>query len=133
MTPDRPEPDSLSRIRQEIESVDRSIVLLLAARLEAADRAIRARAAHDRHVTDREQERRVLVRGRTWAEELGLPRPLVENLFRSLLEEGKARYLSAEGPPDSPFVTVLLAAPAGLAVSSRRDAHSQLVAVPTSR
>lgn len=133
MTADHPESDSLTQVRQEIESVDRSIVLLLAARLDAADRAIRARIGRDRHVTDREQERRILVRSGTWAEELGVPRSLVENLFRSLIEEGKARFLSAESPPDSPVVTVLLTPPAGSAGSPRRDAHSQLVAVPTPR
>jgi chorismate mutase len=133
MTADRPELDALAQVRQEIESVDRSIVMMLAARLGAADRAIRARVAHDRPVTDREEERRILLRSRTWAEEFGVPRPLVENLFRSLVEEGKARYLSAEGPPDSAVVTVLLAPPPGAAVPPRRDARSELVVVPTSR
>jgi chorismate mutase len=133
MTSDRPEPTSLAGIRQEIESVDRSIVLLLSARLEAADRAIRARVAHERDVTNLAQEHRVLLRARTWAEELGVPRALVEDLFRSLLEEGKARFRGAEGRPDSPVVTVLLAAPAGSDMSPRRDTRPQFTAVPTSR
>jgi chorismate mutase len=133
MTADHSEPDTLAQVRLEIESVDRSIVLLLAARLDAADRAIRARVARDRRVADREQERRILLRSGRWAEELGVPRSLVDNLFRSLVEEGKARFLSAEGPSDSPVVTVLLAPPAGPAASPRRDPRSQLVAVPASR
>jgi chorismate mutase len=133
MTADRPEPESLAKVRQEIESVDRSIVMLLAARLDAADRAIRMRVALGQPVTNREQERRILIRGRTWAEEFGVPRLLVENLLRSLVEEGKARFLSTGGPRDARVVTVLLAPPVGSAVPPRRGTDSQLVTIPTSR
>ncbi|MCW6167258.1 MAG: chorismate mutase [Thermoplasmatales archaeon] len=50
-------------MRNEIESVDRSIVLLLAARLDAARRALSLRAPSERRVTDPGQERRVLSAG----------------------------------------------------------------------
>jgi len=127
------EPESLTRVRHEIECVDRSIVLLLAARLDAAQRAIRLRAARKGRVTDPDQERRVLLRSHKWAHELGLPQKLVDNLFRSLLEEGKTRFQLSESPPESPVVTVLLAAPAGAARALGRETQLQLVPVPTSR
>jgi chorismate mutase len=133
MKSDRPETDSLLRIRQELESIDRTIVLALAARLDAAHRAIRMRAARGHPITDREQERRVLLRSRRWAEEFGVSKALVESLFRSLVEEGKARYLSVESRLDSPVVTVLLASPGGSEMAARNHAHAQLVAVPKSR
>jgi chorismate mutase len=133
MSADRPEPESLARVRHEIECVDRSIVFLLAARLDAAQRAIRLRAARNGRVSDPEQERRVLQRGHRWAHELGLPPKLVDNLFRSLLEEGKTRFQTGEKPLESPLVTVLLAAPAGTVSDLRRDAHLQLVPVPPTR
>jgi chorismate mutase len=133
MTPDHTANGSLSVLRKEIESVDRSIVLLLAARLDAAQRALRLRVAQGRHVTDGEQERRVLLRSRIWADELGVPPRLIDHLFRSLVEEGKARFLSAGGPPDSRVVTVLLAGPKGTTVHLEGDPDPQLVAVPASR
>lgn len=123
--------ETLARLRREIESIDRSILLLLAARLHAAQRAIRVRGARTGSVTDREQERRVLLRGQRWAEELGLPPRLVENLFRSILEEGKTRVQVGEELPESPVVTLLLASPAESARSSR-DPRLQLVPVPAS-
>lgn len=133
MTPDLPELDSLERLRREIESVDRSIVLLLAARMDAAHRTLRVRVAHDHRLTDRGQERRVLERSRAWADELGLSRECVEHLFQSLIEEGKARFRSAEGHRESPVVTVLLADPTGPVVRLGRTPHPELVAVPSPR
>jgi len=133
MTSDPPETDSLADRRRELESVDRSIVLLLAARLDAARRALRVRVAEERQLTDRAQERRVLLRSRGWAEELGLPPDLVEALFRSLMEEGKARFRSGEAGPDAPVVTVLLSPPGGASVHLGQNPHPQLVPVPATR
>ncbi len=133
MTLERPEHDSLTRLRREIESIDRSIVLLLAARLDAAQRALRVRVGRNREITDREQERRILSRSPKWAHELGLPRTQVDHLFRSLHEDGKARFRNTETPVESPVVTVLVAAPEGAGMALGSDPHSHLVSVPTSR
>ncbi len=130
---DRPGAESLVHLRHEIESVDRSIVLLLAARLDGAERAIRARVAHGRPVTDEAQEDRVLRRAREWARELGLPPALVDTLFRTLIAEGKARFRAADKPASSPFVTVLLAGPDGTRADVRNASETPLVAVSTSR
>ena len=133
MLSESPVPEPLARLYHEIECVDRSIVLLLAARLSAAQRTIELRAPRAGHITDRAQERETLNRIQQWARELGLPRRLVDNLFRSLLEEGKTRYQAGVRPPELPTVTVLLAAPAGSEHSSRREPRLQLVPVPSSR
>ncbi|HLN50975.1 MAG TPA: chorismate mutase [Thermoplasmata archaeon] len=133
MPSDPSDADLLARIRQEIESVDRSIVLLLAARLDAARRAIRVRARVQNRLTDTEQERRIFQRTQDWAEELRLPPKLVESLFRSLIEEGKARYLSEEALPDSPVVTVLLSRPRVPAVRRYGEASPELGPVSTAR
>lgn len=125
--------DSLDRVRQQIERTDRSIVMMLAARLATAQRALRLRVGHDRSVTDRKQERRVLARSRMWAQDLGVPPALVEALFRSLVEEGKARFQSATVVPEPPVVTVLLVDPALAPQDSERPPEVQLVAVPESR
>lgn len=128
-----PPPGSLADLRREIESVDRSILLLLAARLEAAQRAIRLRAAHHRRLTDGAQERQVLERARGWARELGLPEPLVDQLLRTLIEEGKARFRSTEGPQPSGLVTVLLTGPGGPPTDLQGGRGAKLVAVPALR
>ncbi|MFZ0699987.1 MAG: chorismate mutase [Thermoplasmata archaeon] len=125
--------DLLDRLRQEIESVDRSIVLMLAARLDAAQRALQLRAGRDRNLTDPKQERRVLARSRKWARNLGVPPALVEALFRSLIEEGKVRFQAAASTPEGSVVTVLLVDPALASSASGGTPDLQLVAVPTSR
>jgi chorismate mutase len=125
--------DSLADLRREIESVDRSIVLLIAARMDAARRALQLRVANGRQVTDEAQERQVLERSRLWARELGLSELLVQDLFRTLIEEGKARFRSNAGPAESGLVTVLLAAADGTEVGLRSVPRSQLDAVPAPR
>lgn len=114
--------------------MDRSLVLLLAARLDAAQRALLVRAPHDRRTTDLVQERKVLRRARMWARELGLPEKLVVTLFRTLIEEGKARYDSGQRTEDAlPVVTVLMAVPDGSAIELGSGATPQLVPVPAGR
>jgi chorismate mutase len=124
---------SLAQLRREIESVDRSLVLLLAARLGAAQRALRVRAAQRRGLTDLAQERRVLQRSRQWARELGVSETLVEKLFRTLIEEGKARFRATGTPPELSVVTVLLPGPEAAEAELRGAPEPQLVAVPTLR
>jgi chorismate mutase len=133
MLAEAPQTGSLAKVRHEIECVDRSIVLLIAARLDAAQRAIRLRTARAGRVSDPDQERRVLRRSQRWGDELGLPRTLVDNLFRSLLEEGKTRFQTGEKSPELPVVPVLLAAPAGSLKGLRHDPHLELFPVPASR
>jgi len=125
---------SLTQLRQEIESIDRSLVMLLAARLDAAQRALRVRVPHDRRATDTVQERRVLLRSHKWAKELGLPEALVDSLFRTLIEEGKARFHSGRAPEGSPaFITVLLAGPDAYGTELGRAATSEVAPVAGSR
>jgi len=126
-------PSTLAVQRREIESIDRQIVLLLAARLDAAQRAIRVRTPRSGSITDRSQEGRILERSHAWAAELGLPLTLVDNLFRSLVEEGKARFLRGEQPPESPGVTVLLAPPRRLRSDLGDHPNPELLPVPATR
>ena len=97
MPADRTDRGALARRRREIEEVDRSIVVLLAARLEAAQRALRARVPRTGRITDPAQERRIVERSRRWARELDVPEEIVEQLFRSLLAAGKRRFRSSAG------------------------------------
>lgn len=133
MSSSRPDPGALAAVRQEIESIDRSIALLIAARLDAALRALRLRNGTGASVTDHGQERRVLDRGRRWADELGIPPRMLEELYRALVEEGKARFVLGPPTPSTPVVTVLVAAPRSAPGDLESGPAPELVAVPSTR
>jgi len=88
--PREPNP-SLTSLRDRLEEIDRAIVLLVAARVEAAGLAIAVRSQADGSLTDPAQEEVVVHRARRWAEQQGLTPALVESVFRMMIEAGKAR------------------------------------------
>lgn len=96
MVEDPPAESSLPALRAEIEQIDRAIVALLAARLDAAGAAIRLRSRLDGRIENPTQEARVLARARKWGATLGLPAAVTNTVFRTLIDEGKARF--AAGP-----------------------------------
>jgi isochorismate pyruvate lyase len=86
---------SLSSIRRELEEIDRSIILLVAARVDAACTAIRLRSQENGVVSDPAQEERVVARARRWAEQAGLSPILAETIFRAVVEAGKDRFTTS--------------------------------------
>jgi chorismate mutase len=88
------ESSSLRAARHEIEQIDRALVLLVAARLEAAGSAIRIRSERDGQISDPSQEQLVLSRARAWAEQADVPPWLVETVFRAMVKAGKERFVS---------------------------------------
>ena len=86
----------LLSIRREIEEIDRALVLLVAARIDAACSAIRIRSEQDGRLSDPAQEELVLARAQDWAERAGLPPSLVETIFRAVLAAGKARFANSQ-------------------------------------
>lgn len=133
MRTNRSDLGSLARLRREIAEVDRSIVVLLSARLEAAQRALRVRVPRTGEVTDAAQERRILERSRRWARELDVPEKLVELLFRGLLAAGKQRFRSSVRTAPSraaPGLPVRSEVARGALLDRPRP---QLVPVPTAR
>jgi len=97
-------PRSLESIREELERIDRGIVLLIAARVEAACAAIQIRRERGDEITHRAQEDRVLARARSWAVEIGVSPDLAESVFRSIVEEGKRRFSTSTPGLISPTV-----------------------------
>jgi chorismate mutase len=85
----------LRSVRREIEELDRALVLLVAARVQAACSAIRLRSEADGRLSDPAQEALVVARARSWAEEAGLPPTLAEGILRAVLAAGKDRYTNA--------------------------------------
>jgi chorismate mutase len=92
-------PPSLVSVRRDLERIDRAIVLLVAARLEAAGSAIRLRSRGNGPIADPVQESRVIARARAWAEQLGVSPELAETLFRAIVEAGKQRYRGSSPAP----------------------------------
>jgi len=90
---------SLDSMRHDIEEIDRAIVLLVAARVEAAGTAIRFRLEGGAEITDSGQESKVLARARGWADQAGLSPILVETIFQAMLEAGKERVARETGGP----------------------------------
>ena len=107
----RVDPEALAAARLEIEHIDRSIACLIAARLEAAVRALQLRTSHGEGVTDPRQEHLVRERARGWATELGIPARLLDELYGALIEAGKARFAGGARSPESPGVNVLASGP----------------------
>jgi len=84
--------DSLESIRRDLAEIDRAIVLLVAARVEAAGHAIRLRTEKEGRVSNPAQEGRVIARARAWAEQVGVSPPVVETIFRAMIDYGKERF-----------------------------------------
>jgi chorismate mutase len=80
---------ALRDLREEIARIDHAIVMLVAARVRAARRAIRLRLAAGEEVTHGTQERAVLDRARLWAEEVAVSPDFIERLMHALVDAGK--------------------------------------------
>ncbi|MGA7476485.1 MAG: chorismate mutase [Thermoplasmata archaeon] len=85
---------SLLSVRRDLEEIDRAIVLLVAARVEAAGAAIRLRCEGNGRVSDPAQERRVIARAQGWAEQAGLSPARMRTIFRAVVEAGKDRFVT---------------------------------------
>lgn len=94
-----PEPDqTLRELREEIARIDHAIVLLVAARLRAARRAIDWRAAHGEDQTNRDQELVVRDRAREWARQVAVPPEFAVHVIQALVNAGKEPARLTEDP-----------------------------------
>ena len=92
MTPDDTETDgepSLDGLREEIESIDREIVELIARRTYVADSIAQVKADHGLPTTDEGQEEQVMERAGRNAEHFDVDSNLVKAVFRLLIELNK--------------------------------------------
>lgn len=84
-----PDDMSLDELREEIESIDREIVELIARRTYVADTIAEVKASHDLPTTDEQQEERVMERAGHNAEQFDVDSNLVKAIFRLLIELNK--------------------------------------------
>lgn len=80
---------SLDELREEIETIDRELVELIARRTYVADTVARVKTERDLPTTDEHQEERVMARAGANAERFEVDSNLVKAIFRLLIELNK--------------------------------------------
>jgi chorismate mutase len=85
----RPDDVSLDELREEIESIDRELVELIARRTYVAESIADVKDQRGLPTTDESQEARVMERAGENAEHFGVDANLVKALFRLLIELNK--------------------------------------------
>nr|WP_225741312.1 chorismate mutase [Halorussus halophilus] len=80
---------SLAELREEIESIDREMVELIARRTYVAETVARVKEEKDMPTTDEGQEQRVMDRAGENAERFDVDANLVKAIFRLLIELNK--------------------------------------------
>lgn len=80
---------SLDELREEIETIDRDIVELIARRTYVADTVAQVKSERDLPTTDEQQEQRVMDRAGENAEQFDVDSNLVKAIFRLLIELNK--------------------------------------------
>ena len=86
---------SLDELRQEIESIDRELVELIARRTYVADTVAEVKEQRDLPTTDEKQEAAVMERAGENAERFGVDANLVKAIFRLLIELNKVEQRSS--------------------------------------
>ncbi len=84
-----PEEMTLEQLREEIRSIDRELVELIARRTYVADTIADVKAARDLPTTDEKQEQAVMDRAGGNAEQFDVDSNLVKAIFRLLIELNK--------------------------------------------
>ena len=85
---------SLAELREEIESIDREIVELIARRTYVADTVAAVKDRRDLPTTDESQEQAVMDRAGENAEQFDVDANLVKAIFRLLIELNKVEQRS---------------------------------------
>ncbi|WP_134670579.1 chorismate mutase [Halorussus marinus] len=85
----RPDEMSLAELREEIETIDREIVELIARRTYVAETVAEVKDQRDMPTTDEDQEQRVMDRAGANAQKFDVDDNLVKAIFRLLIELNK--------------------------------------------
>nr|WP_209019591.1 chorismate mutase [Halorussus marinus] len=80
---------SLAELREEIETIDREIVELIARRTYVAETVAEVKDQRDMPTTDEDQEQRVMDRAGANAQKFDVDDNLVKAIFRLLIELNK--------------------------------------------
>ena len=83
---------SITEIRNEIDSIDRSILELLASRQEYVEEIVKFKTDED-SVIAKDRQLEVYAKRRQWAQELGLSVDFIEHLFQQLVQHNIEREL----------------------------------------
>ena len=91
----RPDEMSLAELRDEIETIDREIVELIARRTYVAETVAQVKADREMPTTDEKQEEQVMERAGENAEQFDVDANLVKAIFRLLIELNKVEQRSS--------------------------------------
>jgi len=80
---------NLAELREEIETIDREIVELIARRTYVAETVAQVKAEREMPTIDEDQEQRVMDRAGENAEQFDVDANLVKAIFRLLIELNK--------------------------------------------
>lgn len=80
-----PLPEELLELRSRIDGVDRELLEVLARRKELVSSVAEVKKRHQVPIRDRNREAEILEDRRARCTDLGLPNPVIENLYRVLL------------------------------------------------
>ena len=89
VTPTEPEEMTIEELREEIETIDRELVELIARRTYVADTVAEVKAEEDLATTDEDQEQAVMERAGKNAERFEVDANMVKAIFRLLIELNK--------------------------------------------
>ena len=89
-----PDEMSLDELREEIQTIDREIVELIAQRTYVADTIAQVKAEEGLPTTDETQEQQVMDRAGDNAEQFDVDANLVKAIFRLLIELNKVEQRS---------------------------------------
>ena len=112
MNQSHPSPRALPELRSELDRLDRSIIELLAERLDVCREVARAKERTNARIIQPARVREIWNSRRAWGAELGVDPAFVEQMFRTLLAETH-RIESAEADGRHP-----IPAPAEIAYDS---------------
>lgn len=87
----------LRETREMIDEIDQEIVALLGRRAQLARRAAQAKAELGHGVRDPAREAQLLAARRSWAAELGLPTPSIDEIFQAILSFSRRVQEPASG------------------------------------
>ena len=89
-----PDEMSLDELREEIQTIDREIVELIAQRTYVADTIAQVKDEQNLPTTDEKQEQQVMERAGTNAQQFDVDDNLVKAIFRLLIELNKVEQRS---------------------------------------
>ena len=80
-------PESLQKMRSQIDKIDQELIEVLARRFSVAKKVGQYKTKHQLPAQDKARERQMLLQRKDWAKKYGLSPSLVKNIFCLIIEK----------------------------------------------